>query len=122
MISGKFRTNENPFKNNNSNLTVDSPTDVKNANHCTSEYSPNSKRASSIIPVLDEMKAYFLQGEKAINNKEEILSDIRKILKKYPEIQDSELKSSFQNFLILDCENSCSVALSEDDVNRLWEG
>ena len=122
ILSGKFGAKENSFKNSNPNLTIASSTDVKNANSRNPDCNPSTKRASSIIPLLDEMKAYFLQGEKGIKNKEEILSDIRKIVRKCPKIQDSELNNAFEDFLILECENSCSVALSEDDVNSLWEG
>ena len=52
--------------------------------------------------------------------KEELLHSLKLKLQTYPSIEDIRLKGNVNNFIKLECENNCSIHLTEEEVKVLW--
>lgn len=76
----------------------------------------------SLNNFLDEINAYFLQSGNKAGDKDKIISDLERIRRKYPPTKNYDHKDALKKHILLICENNCAVTLSEDDVERVWEG
>ena len=51
---------------------------------------------------------------------QEYRQNLRMILKKYPNIKNSSIRSSINEFLISECEKFGTVTFSEEEADKLW--
>jgi hypothetical protein len=52
--------------------------------------------------------------------KQEILYALQKIANHYPEIRNSPLKSFITKYILIECDNYCSIHLGEDELKSVW--
>lgn len=52
--------------------------------------------------------------------KEIIIDRLRQLLKKYNQIKDSDYKQSINNLIAVECENSCDIKLTAQEIAELW--
>ena len=81
----------------------------------------NSEEAI-VYACIDELDAFFNEAKKRKCLKEEIISSLHSILKKYPSLKQSGYKASITNVMVGQCEHICSIHLDADDVVRVWFG
>ena len=76
---------------------------------------------SPIQDFIDEIEAYTLACNME-DSKEELLKNIGKILQKYPSLMNSSLQYLLTEMIAMSCRNNCSIHLSVDELNDLWNG
>jgi len=54
--------------------------------------------------------------------KEEIIMGIQVIINNYKRLEDSPYHKSINDFIKNECEDFCSIHLSEEDIRRIWLG
>lgn len=53
--------------------------------------------------------------------KQEFSYSLKRVLKDYPQIQDSPFRSAIDELILSECEKYGTITLSEDDIVRLWD-
>jgi hypothetical protein len=81
----------------------------------------NSEEAV-VYACIDELDAFFNESKKSKCLKDEMVSSLQSILKKYPSLKTSVYKASVTNVIVGQCEHICSIHLKADDVDRVWFG
>ena len=66
-----------------------------------------------------EVEAYTTSCDEAIS-KDRLIASLRKIIQKYPSLIHSESKYELTQLIAMYCENYCSVHLSADELQALW--
>ena len=75
--------------------------------------------ASDAQEFAGEIEAYTSSCGDAIS-KEEITASLRKIIQKYPSLIHSKSKYELMQLIAMYCENYCSIHLSADELQALW--
>jgi hypothetical protein len=109
---------------------ADGATPLKNSQDLSEPYTdveefqlPDKNSEEAIVyACIDELDAYFNEAKKGKCDKEEMISSLHSILKKYPSLKHSGYKASVTNVLVGQCEHICSIHLDADDVVRVWFG
>jgi hypothetical protein len=122
IISGKAILNKGLFsrqlseKNKNTSPNVQSVTD--------SLLPENREKCNSIAlnALQDEINAYFLQSAIKAADKDKVISDLSQRLGKYPNTKNDKHKDILKKIILWSCENNCAVALSDEDLERVWKG
>lgn len=84
---------------------------------------PDTDSQEAIVyACIDELDAFFNECKKSKCLKEEMISSIQAILKKYPSLKASGYKASLTNVIVGQCEHICSIHFKADDVDRVWFG
>jgi hypothetical protein len=69
---------------------------------------------------LSEIEAFFDSVENSIASQD--LSDaLRRLIQKYPSLNDLHLKNSLSRLLGFYCDNKCSIRFTEEELMGLWE-
>lgn len=68
----------------------------------------------------DEIQAYLNEAGRGTVNKEDIIQSLRLLIAKYPSVKESAFREVVQNLIISECETTCSIHLSEEEINVLW--
>jgi hypothetical protein len=71
--------------------------------------------------LIDEVQAFVEEVGKNKFSKEQILSSVTYLINKYPSVKLSPFKKSISDLIIEECKTHCSVTITEDEVNGLWE-
>ncbi len=58
-------------------------------------------------------------GEKAYK-KEELIFSLQLLLKTYRELKGTNFTEAINSLIAVECQNSCSIHLDEDELNMLW--
>jgi hypothetical protein len=53
--------------------------------------------------------------------KQEIIYSLQQLAGRYSIIKNSPFRSFITNYILIECENYCSIHLDEDELNRIWE-
>lgn len=63
-----------------------------------------------------------LLANAAQNNliKPELIYSLQQLASKYFSIQDSPFKSFITNYILIECDNYCSIHLDEDELKLIW--
>ncbi len=75
--------------------------------------------ASDAQEFAGEIEAYTSSSGDAVN-KEELIASLRKIIQKYPCLNHSEPKYELRQLIAVYCENYCSIHLSAEELQALW--
>lgn len=87
--------------------------------------------SSSTIKSADDMHSIVsrcmndiehLLANAAQNNliKPELIYSIQQLTSKYSSIQNSPFKSFITNYILIECDNYCSIHLDEDELRLIW--
>lgn len=68
----------------------------------------------------DEIQAYLNEAGRNTLNKKEVMQSLKSLLAKYPSIKNSSFQEFIQNLIKTECETSCSIHLSEEELSALW--
>lgn len=69
---------------------------------------------------LDEVTAYLEQCRKSKADKREVLLAIRRIITKYPALQNTHSKASLTSMLTVLVQDTCAIHLGEKDFAVVW--
>lgn len=69
----------------------------------------------------DEIIA-FAASAGADCNKTELQYGLQLLLKKYAVLKNSEVQADITKTIISECENNCSIVLSDEEAGMLWNG
>ena len=69
----------------------------------------------------DEIQAYTLVSTTSID-KDELITNLRKILHKYPFSSDSDQQHELNDLIAIYSQKNCSIHLSADELSELWKG
>lgn len=94
------------------------PPIVKNENYQADVSDDLPLQVQSFI---DEVKACLQEAAGNQYNKDKILHLLRRLVSKYPSIEDSAYKLSLEQFIINECETHCAVCFSDVDLGEIWE-
>ncbi|HEV2353534.1 MAG TPA: hypothetical protein VGR89_04785 [Puia sp.] len=80
--------------------------------------------ANPLLPLVhdlvDEIRA-LLQAEGVTAEKEDLLGKLRRLLQKYPTLNETSLQPSINQLIAIDCKNHCSMDLDETEIRALWQ-
>ena len=68
----------------------------------------------------DEIQAYLNEAGRNSLNKEDVVQSLKVMLAKYPVIKDLPFRDVIQNLIRREAETYCSIHLSEEEINELW--
>lgn len=74
-----------------------------------------------VSTLTDEIKAFAASAGNQYN-KTELQYGLQLLLKKYAVLKNSEIKAGITKTIINECENNCSIVLSDEEVGMLWNG
>ena len=69
----------------------------------------------------DELQAFTMAAATQYS-KPELITALKKILKRYTALKASSFQISINNVITDECKNNCSTELSDDEVAALWNG
>ncbi len=69
----------------------------------------------------DEIKAFAASAGNQYN-KTELQYGLQLLLKKYVVLKNSEVQADITKTIISECENNCSIVLSDEEAGMLWNG
>ncbi|GAB2821253.1 hypothetical protein [Ferruginibacter profundus] len=69
----------------------------------------------------DEVKAFAASAGNQYN-KTELQYGLQLLLKKYAVLKNSEMQPDITKTIISECENNCSIVLSDEEAGMLWNG
>lgn len=69
----------------------------------------------------DEIKAFAASAGNQYN-KTELQYGLQLLLKKYAVLKNSEAQAGITKTIISECENNCSIVLSDEEAGMLWNG
>lgn len=120
LISGKVVLNSGSGKLSQTN-SVASPDALDKSMSLLPE---NSQASDSIAlnALQEEFSAYLFQSSGKPGDRTKIISDLIQIRRKYPQVENKEHQDALRKLVFWECENNCAVTLSEDDLERVWEG
>src|SRR6185295_3769759 len=72
--------------------------------------------------LIQELKGFITGIADRSFIKEEVIMGIQLIIKSYKKLEGSPYQKSINDFLKNECEDYCSIRLSEDDIRRIWIG
>ena len=75
--------------------------------------------ASDAQEFAGEIEAYASSCGDSVS-KESLTTSLRKIIQKYPSLIHSESKYELRQLIAMYCENYCSIHLSADELQALW--
>lgn len=85
----------------------------------------NCDNEQALFPLINqfinEIRSTLEHAAKNNLIKQEIIYSFQHLSKKYPSVKDSPFKSFISNYILIECSNYCSIHLSEDELNMLWE-
>jgi hypothetical protein len=85
---------------------------------------PENKGEGATIAIIgssvDEIRAYIVQIGRGRFVREKVLYGLQRILKKYPALKGSPFQATVTHLIIVELENNCSIALSLEEVNAVW--
>lgn len=67
-----------------------------------------------------ELQQTIQKASTHVYKKEELIFSLQLVLKKYPQLRDTNFTEAINNLIATECQNSCSIPLNEDEVNMLW--
>jgi hypothetical protein len=73
-----------------------------------------------VYAFIDELNAFLDESKRSKCIKEQLLSSIGLLLKKYPTLKDSAFKESVLNVIVTQCESVCSIHLKVEEVVHVW--
>jgi hypothetical protein len=69
----------------------------------------------------DEVRAFAASAGNQYN-KTELQYGLQLLLKKYAVLKNSEVQTDITKTIISECENNCSIVLSDEEAGMLWNG
>lgn len=72
--------------------------------------------------LIQELKAFIIDISERSYVKEEIIMGIQVIIRNYEKLEGSPYQKSINDFIKSECEERCSIHLSEEDIKRIWKG
>ena len=72
--------------------------------------------------LIQELKEFITGISERSYVKEEVIMGVQIIIKNYKRIEDSPYQKSINDFIKSECEEYCSIHLSEDEIGRIWKG
>lgn len=81
---------------------------------------PTDSEEEIVYACMDELTAFFEAVKRTQWHKDALHFTLRKILNKYPSLERSSYKESFQKVLTTQCAHHCSIHLDKEDLVRLW--
>lgn len=71
---------------------------------------------------MDEINAFFEAQKKSKAVKGEVVFALHQILQKYSALREPETYESISNAIKVQCENICSISLSDEELKGVWYG
>lgn len=83
---------------------------------------PDANNFSAVAEsLIDELKAFTLSSGTDYN-KVELINALQKLLKRYFVLKESPFQTYINIVIANECENNCSIVLSEEELSVLWNG
>ena len=70
--------------------------------------------------LVQELKQFLPLAKERQFGKKELIFGLQQILKKYKLLKNTAFQVAINHVIETDCENTCSIHLSADDVSVLW--
>lgn len=95
----------------------------KSVSQVTSELPVDDKILMPLVhDLIQELKDFIADISQRSYVKEEVIMGIQVIIKNYKKLEGSPYQKSISDFIKNECEDCCSIHLSEDDIKRIWIG
>jgi hypothetical protein len=75
-----------------------------------------------VYDLTEELKGFITDIAERSYIKEEVVTGIQLIINSYKKLEGSSYQKSINDFIKNECEEFCSIHLSEDDIRRIWIG
>ena len=72
--------------------------------------------------LLEDLKNLLLTAAKAKTIKEELIMALQMLLRNYFPLNDLPIRAEINQHIIIECKVTCSITLSEAELNMLWNG
>lgn len=72
--------------------------------------------------LIQELKEFIVGIAERSYIKEEVIMGIQVIIRNYKKLEASPYQKSINDFIKSECEDHCSIHLSEEDIRRIWIG
>lgn len=86
------------------------------------EFIPQSE--SSLHPLVNEcMNEIKNTLQYAANNnlvRPEVIYSLQQLVNNYPALEDTSFKSFITNYILIECNNYCSIRLDDDELKLIW--
>lgn len=85
---------------------------------------PKESKSDSYSPLVqaltDELQAFISEAGNNSFHRQQILPSLQLLIGKYPSIKSSPFKESIKQQIAQQCASTCSVHLSEEELDGLW--
>ena len=83
----------------------------------------NRQQAISLVhELLEELKHLFIIASLNNHSKEQLLMSLQLKLRDYKEVKASPLREEISEHIAHESKEQCSIALSDAELNMLWDG
>jgi hypothetical protein len=93
---------------------------VANTNDPGFEQPPKDSEEHIVYSCMEELNAFFQEAKKRKWTKNELISSLGIIIKKYPSIKLSAYRQPVLNVLSNHCEHVCSIHINEEELDHVW--
>jgi len=77
---------------------------------------------SFVHDLMEELKQIFLSALKNGYHKEELVMALQILLRDYQQLKQANVYTEINNHIATRCKDICSISLSDDELNMLWNG
>jgi hypothetical protein len=85
---------------------------------------PKESKSDSYSPLVqaltDELQAFISEAGSNSFERQQIISSLQLLIGKYPSVKSSPFKESIKQQIAQQCASTCSVHLSEEELDGLW--
>ena len=120
-ITGKQRHISNSM---NFNSTRQQPPFQKEFNFNETVFIPRENKNGGYSPLVqaltDELQAFISEAGSNSFERQQIIHSLQLLISKYPSVKSSPFKEYIKQQIAQQCASTCSVHLSEEELDRLW--
>lgn len=82
---------------------------------------PHEDNINSVVSnCMDEIKSTLQYAAQNNLINQEIIYSLQQLADKYSSIKESPFKSFIANYILIECDNYCSIHLDEDELKSIW--
>jgi hypothetical protein len=121
LLSGKRKLNLKTVmpKNSNGEYLLSNEEDSRRANASFEETTDEEFR--EVEHLIERLKAVIADASHKKTIPQEFKQYLCLVLKEYPSVKNSSLRSSINELLVSECQKYGAVTLTEDEVDLLWK-
>jgi hypothetical protein len=108
------------FKLNHHKDSQTAPLSISESNSSTSK--DLHINGTKIHELMADLKSLFISAAKTKTIKEELIMALQMLLREYSALKELQVAEDINHNIMSECQNICSITLSEAEMKMLWNG